>query len=373
MNDKTTDIKKIGWAEIELSNESLKNLNNLINYRDTILNNKKVQLINDNDFHNEVIKSTIRSVLRYSNQSRLFVKSLMGDLVKHNEVIKDFYLTPPYIIIHYPHDYNEKGNFHSDTLKYCKKSFTSWTPLNNYKMTYSALSILNSSHSSCIKIIYRLLDKIKLSQKISQVLKFFLIKQFDIIAKENFTYLWHSDLIHKGNFNISDKIHMALVTRITEKPLYYEPTVKISKIIDDKNLLAKENEVTFDDLSSKIFEICEIAKKNIDLINYASQLKEAINENFLKQLSFSLSIIAQRFQNNFSSNLDLISFLLAKENLVSLERFLIKFKNQDISKDIIKKIYEDKNLSYQETMIIKKFKNQSLKEAAYQKKIEWLD
>lgn len=373
MNNKTTKINKIGWAEIELSNESLKHLNNLINYRDKILNNKKIQFINNNYFHNEVIKSTIRSLLRYSNQSRFFLKSLMSDLVEHNEVIKDFYLTPPYIIIHNPHDYNEKGNFHSDTLKYCKKSFTSWTPLNNYKMTYSALSILNSSHSSYIKIIYRLLDKIKLSQKISQVSKLLLIKQVDIIVKENFTYLWHGDLIHKGNLNISDKIHMALVTRISEKPLYYEPTVKISKIINYKNLSAKDNEVTFDDLSSKIFEICEIAKKNINLINYANQLKETINENFLKQISFSLSIIAQRFQNKFSSNLDLISFLLSKENLVSLERFLTKFNNQDISKDIIKKIYDNKNLSYQETMIIKKFKDKRFKVAEYQKIIEWLD
>ena len=374
MNHKTNNIiNNTGWAEIELSNESLLKLNHLFNYSESILNKKTVKFLDNNDFHNEVTKSTIRSLLRYSNQSKIFVKSLIKDLVNHQEGIKDFYLTPPYIIIHKPKDYEEEGSFHSDTVKYCGKSFTSWTPINNYKMSYPALSILNKSHSIYIKIILKILNKIKLSKNISQICKFLQIKPLDLIVKKNFTYLWHSDLIHKGNLNTTDKIHVALVTRISEKPLYYEPTVKISEIINNDNLSNQKKEVTFDNLSSKIFEICEFAEKETDLIKCACHLKDITDKNLLKHISFALSIIAQRFQNNFSYNLDLISFLLTKENLVSLERFLIKSKDQEISKNIMKKFYEDENLSYQEAMVIKKLKNQNLNDVMHRKKIGWLE
>lgn len=374
MNDNTSSIiNNKGWAEIKLSNESLLKLNHLFSYSESILNNKTVKFLENDDFHNEVTKSTIRSLLRYSSQSKMFVKSLIKDLVNHQEGIKDFYLTPPYIIIHKPKDNKEKGIFHSDTVKYCGKSFTSWTPINNYKMSYPALSILDKSHSFYSKIIFKILNKTKLSKNIAQIFQFLKIKPLDLIVKKNFTYLWHSDLIHKGNLNTTDKTHIALVTRISEKPLYYEPTVKISEIIDNENLSNKKEEITFENLSSKIFEICEFAEKEVDLIKYACHLRDITDKNLLKHISFALSIIAQRFQNNFSYNLDFISFLLSKENLVSLERFLTKSKDQEISKNIIKNFYENKNLSYQETMIIKKLKNQNLNDAIHQKKIGWLD
>ena len=375
MNNQISDnINKLGWAEIELSNESTFKLNNLINYIETILNNNKLNFLKNNDFHNEVLKSTIRSLARYSSESKIFVKSLINDLLNHQEGIKDFYLTPPYVIIHLPKDYSEQGTFHNDTVKYCGNSFTSWTPINNYKMNFPALSIINKSHSFYIKMIFKIMNKIKLSKKINQIFKFLKIKPIDLIVKKNFSYLWHSDLIHKGNLNISDKIHMALVTRISKKPLYYEPTVKISEIIEDDNLSNKINEVAFDNLSSKIFEICKFAEKEIDLIKYAYHLRDTVDKNFLKHISFALSIISQRFQKNiFSYKLDLISFLVANENLISLERFLNKFKDQEISRDIIKKFYESKNLSYQETMIIKKFKKLNLDDVINQKKIGWLE
>jgi hypothetical protein len=68
----------------------------------------------------------------------------------------------------------------------------------------------------------------------------------------------------------------------------------------------------------------------------------------------------------------MISFILSKENLVSLERFLIKFKDQEISNEIIKSFF-DNDLSYQETLIIKKFKNQDLNNLDVKKNIRWLE
>ena len=85
-----------------------------------------------------------------------------------------------------------------------------------------------------------------------------------------------------------------------------------------------------------------------------------------------MSVLALRFNNSSSSNLDMISFILSKENLVSLERFLIKFKDQEISNEIIKSFF-DNDLSYQETLIIKKFKNQDLNNLDVKKNIRWLE
>lgn len=369
----SSTIKKIGWAEIDLSIESLKNLNELILYSDSISQNKKNVSFNKDYFQNEVKESAIKSILRYSNQSKIFVKSLIKDLVKHHPDIKDFYLTPPYIITHPPKELKEEGDYHSDTIKYCGKSYTSWTPINSYEINYSPLSIISKSHSLYLKVIYKILNKVKFSKNINQILKFLLIKPHDLIIKKTCTYLWHSDLTHKGNLNKTNKKHAALVTRISEKPLYYEPTVKISEIVNSSNLTNKEKQVTYNDLSAMIFKICEIAQKKKDLIKYSYNLRDATDKHLLKHVSFALSIIAQNYQNNFSSNLDLISFILAKENLVSLERFLNKFKDQDISRDIIKKLSIDRDLSYQETLIIKKFKNQSLDNVINQRKINWLE
>ena len=68
-----------------------------------------------------------------------------------------------------------------------------------------------------------------------------------------------------------------------------------------------------------------------------------------------------------------MSFIIAKENLVSLERFLLKFKNKDISNEVLNKFFIDKDLSYQEALIINKFKEKNLDNLKNQKKISWLD
>ena len=139
--------------------------------------------------------------------------------------------------------------------------YTSWTPINNYTMDYPALSIIDKSHTSYLKIIYKVLNKVKLSNYLEKVLKFLLTKPFDLFVKQNHTYLWDSDLIHKGNLNKTNKSNAALVLRISYKPLYYEPTLRISEIINNSNLISNKQQITFEDLSSVLFEICEIAKK----------------------------------------------------------------------------------------------------------------
>ena len=176
-----------------------------------------------------------------------------------------------------------------------------------------------------------------------------------------------------GNQNKTNKSHVALVVRVSEKPLYYEPTVKISEIIKIQNLTNYENNISYDQLTLKLFEMYKIAKRNTDIIKYSSNLKNTADNFFLKHLAFALSILAQKLNNNFSSNLDLMSFIIAKENLVSLERFLLKFKNKDISNEVLNKFFINKDLSYQEALIINKFKEQNLDNLKNQKKISWLD
>ena len=216
-------------------------------------------------------------------------------------------------------------------------------------------------------------EKYLLSNYLEKVLKFLLKKPVDLFVKQNHTYLWDSDLLHKGNLNKTNKSHTALVLRISHKPLYYEPTVKISEIINNSNLISNKQQVTFKDLSLVLFEICEIAKKKENFLDYFSDFRESTDKHFLKHISFSLSLLAQRFEGNFSSNLDLISFILSKENLVSLERFLIKFKDNSISEEIIRKFFNDENLSYQENLIVNKFKNKNLCDVQNQKIISWSD
>jgi hypothetical protein len=369
---KNNILENQGWVEIEFSSETINFLDNLISLNHSLDLEIKDKFSKEDSFQNEVAQAAKTSILRYSNQSKIFVKSMVKDLLQHHSFLSEYFITPPYIITHPANELREEGGYHSDTIKYCGKSYTSWTPINNYNMEYPPLALFNKSHSYILKIINKTLNKFKLSNNIEQVFKYLLIDRIDLSVKKNFTYLWHSDLIHKGNRNNTDKPHAALVTRISEKPLYYEPTERISEIINNQHLNNDENEINLNNLFTKIKDICEVANKNSNLINYSKNLKESIDRLLLKHISFSLSVLALRFNNSSSSNLDMISFILSKENLVSLERFLIKFKDQEISNEIIKSFF-DNDLSYQETLIIKKFKNQDLNNLDVKKNIRWLE
>jgi hypothetical protein len=364
-----------GWSELELSNKSKSKLKELTEYKEILINNLKDQLFDKNNLQTEIVKSTIRSILRYSDFSKFFTKSLLEDITVHYEKLKEFYVTPPYIIFHLPNDHSEMGRYHNDTIKFCGQSFTCWTSINNYPVTYCPLSIINKSHTGIIKIIYKILNKLKLSDKLEKVIKFFFIKPFELTPKKNFTYLWHSDLIHRGNLNKTEKPHIALVMRISERPLYYEPTLKIKEFLN--STIQHNDKITFDfnSISSEIFKICEYTikeKKFLNICKFSQNLKKKMDHNFLKYISFSLSIIAQRLNNELSSKLDLVSLILGKENLISLERFLNKSKNQNASYDILKELYMDQNLlSFQEIFIIKKYKKEDLSNMEHLTKISW--
>lgn len=369
---KNNILEKQGWVEIEFSNDTVFNLNNLISLNDSLDLEIKETFSNGDSLQNELAQATKTSILRYSNQSKSFVKSMVRDLLKHHPYLNDFFITPPYIITHPANELREEGGYHSDTIKYCGKSYTSWTPINNYIMEYPPLSLFSKSHLYIFKIANKILNKTKQSKNIENFFKFLFIDKINLNVKKDFTYLWHSDLIHKGNRNNTDKPHAALVTRISEKPLYYEPTEKISEITKNQYLSIDEGKIDLNDLFARIKEICEVADQNPNLIEYSRDLKENTNKLFLKYISFALSVLALRFNNNSSSNLDMISFILSKENLVSLERFLLKFKDQEISNEIINSFF-DKDLSYQEDLIIKKFRNQDLNNLEDKKNIRWLE
>ena len=366
-----------GWTEIKLSKNSLENLNELVSYRHSITDDLNDRIVNKDDFQVEIIKSAIRSLIRYSYQSKYFVKAMVEDLVDYSPDLNNFYITPPYLITHLPNDMHEKGEFHNDTLKHCGRSYTSWTPINNFEMSYAPLSMLNKSHVNYLKIVYKILNKVGMIHRLKKITKFLFIKPFALIPNKDSTYFWHSDLIHRGNLNHMNKLHIALVTRISEKPLYYEPTIRISKMLDIKDFKNDKNNFTIDTISLILSDICAFAvkEKNINnLIRYSNDIKDNTDKNLIKYISFSLSILAQRFiKSDFSSSLDLMSFMLGKENLVSLERFLVKFKHKDVSNDIIKNFYLDTNLlSYQENFIIKKFKGEDIENIESFKKASWL-
>ena len=100
---------------------------------------------------------------------------------------------------------------------------------------------------------------------------------------------------------------------------------------------------------------------NDEAVKWINDVEKKINNlplNLRKHLSFSFSLIAQRLQVISDVNsLNLMSFLLGKENLVSLERFLNSCSDKN-SLDLYIKFFNKKlhMKSYQELILLKKIK-----------------
>ena len=112
MTDQTTNtIKKLGWAEIRLSNNSHTYLNQLVSFTENIIQNSSLKFSKSSSLQNEIVEVSMRAILRYSYDARIFVKYLIKDLVGCHPDIKDFYITPPYIIFHKSNEEREREDF----------------------------------------------------------------------------------------------------------------------------------------------------------------------------------------------------------------------------------------------------------------------
>jgi hypothetical protein len=284
------------------------------------------------DLEVEYLKSAVRSILRYSSEARHFARELFKDLTEKEPRYASFYVTPPYLIFHTPGDKLEVGTIHSDTIREGGEMFTCWTPVNAQQLTYPALSFFEGSHTLLPHFAYRIFRKLRIKAIAEETLLDLTgVNKLDLVPNRDSSYFWDSDLLHIGNENTGGVAHCAMVFRVSQDPLYYEPSAKCSDLINS-NLSDLPNPGV-GEVAGQIIAAAEIAKSAPNVLegNDATKKwvdsvyvqKSAHQERSAKYLSFAFALIAQRFPSHPLANAYyLMSFIYGKENLVGIERVL---------------------------------------------------
>lgn len=362
-----------GWLEIENKNEVEKCHKLITTLKDKTVDHVikaiKKGLKNDtfNSFeYEQLLKATFRSVLRYSKESNNWQTSFIKALSDNYSTLPNLYYSQPYILFHLINDVSEAGGIHSDRIKECGLSYTCWTPINSQILNYIPISLYEGSHKLTGQALYRLINRCQLNKETSSFLlnNFSRNKTINLKTKKTESYVWNSDLLHIGNFNSGNIIHSALTFKLSNKPAYYEPSRIGSNL---KKVNVNHENQDFDELLSFILKIVEnirqfsgqFCKPDKDLINFIEKfykIKSKLTNTNIKSISFSLSLLAQRTEDNENARkYDLVSFLFGKENLVALERYLNYVKNTHGSLEIIDFLKKQTNFdSYQEKVLLSK-------------------
>jgi len=352
-------VNKNGWHQSLLTPKQMLSINSSSNYLFKLHEELLIEAKEDNQ--TELFKCCIRSVFRNSKNARIFAKEIALHALSQDLSLKGFYITKPYLLYHLPDDKKEEGHFHTDYLKGVGFSMTSWTSLDNYRLIYPPITLINRSHSQLGNLLYRLIRRFKITDR--QYIKIYKLlkkKSIDIKPEANNTFIWDSNLIHKGNLNTGSKAHFAVAIRITELPLYYEPSIKIKDLLNDKHILPKNKVIDCRKLYSYANNwLNKIINHSGTIYNFVDKFYETsrneIREEYLESLGFAFSIFAQRYPNQpYSLKCDLFSYLISLDNIVSLERFLISLRKYEQKKILVKiSEYRDFN-SYQENFILRK-------------------
>lgn len=274
----------------------------------------------------EIKKSFLRGIFRYDPGTERLLQQIISSLkTKHPRSANLSYYTRMYPIIHLGGDSSEVGPFHMDQVGK-QRLFTCWTPLTKYH--YSGLSYLKFGG------LWFLKKKLVKSIKNPSVQ--------NLPTEQAKSLIWGGGFVHKGNLNTSSKISSALVIRITDEPLTYEPA---------RNLKKDSVSVTSGEVNYNQNEMLAIFSEFQELINFGMTLSTGITKNNIlekcsvylndhpkyknQSVSFALSILAQRFierSDLFSEDLknipnlpyvlDILSLLTGSENLISFYRTL---------------------------------------------------
>ena len=366
--------KPNGWNEFSLTNEVgeaheslIKLTSSLVLELDQIDKNNTFSV--DSKFLKlETLKSSVRSIIRYSSEARLFASKLATMFIKIDNRLANYYLTPPYLMYHLPNDQSEVSPIHDDQIKECQNMFTSWTALNNRQIKHASISLFNFSHTymrSLTDKIYQKLNGSYIFPRDTLLKKLGCIK-YDLIPQEKCSYVWSSKLLHQGNLNLDIEPHCALVFRLSQFPLYYEPAIKCSEIAGEEHF--DKEAVSLMNILNALTPLLSLGlsapllnRFNNDSIKWIDNIEKKIDNmpfDLKKYLSFAFSLIAQRLQAVSDVNsFNLMSFLLGKENLVSLEKFLNSCSDKN-SLDLYIKFFNKKSpmKSYQELILLKKIK-----------------
>jgi hypothetical protein len=166
-----------------------------------------------------------------------------------------------------------------------------------------------------------------------------------------------------GNLNSSENYHCALVIKITEKPLYLEPSVKCKDLIQRTNLKSIEFNLLdmYKNLSKHIENIEKMSLESLNIEEFISNVydyRKLIDLGTRRALSFTLSEVASRCPNQPSSNyFDLASYMVEKENIIGLERHLRKCNDKKVVLRVFNKLSKfEKFNTYQEFTLFNKLK-----------------
>lgn len=314
-------------------------------------------------YKDEVAKGCIRSCLRFSSEATEFTKLLTQGMLEEKPEYLKYYVTMPYILFHLPNDKLERGSIHTDRIKECQDSVTVWTPINTFKNSYPAISLFPRSHSLWVNALYRIARKFFQHVKPEDILKQINIKRLDLYPDVSSSYIWDSNLLHVGNLNSTENHHCALVFRISERPLYYEPSIQCRDLIKLTNLRSIDFNFLelYENLSKHIEHIERRSVEALNLEEFISSIYEyrkSIDSETRRALSFTLSLVAQRLVDMPSASyFDLASYMVGKENIVGLERYLHKYSEDKEIEKLFNKLSEFEQFdTYQEFTLLNKFK-----------------
>jgi len=158
----------------------------------------------------EIRKAVLRSELRYSSTGIKLSSALASAVIEKigNRQESKFH-TLLYPIIHLPGDKAEEGGFHTDQIDRIKLR-TGWVSITHYK--YIPLRF----------IPFGLLGEALSRRLLRHPIK--TVTGVPIRAVKGEVLTWRGGFYHRGNLNTSTEISCAVVIRITDTPLFLEPT-----------------------------------------------------------------------------------------------------------------------------------------------------
>jgi len=373
-----SDYQRKGWGELcflgpdQSAHNDVVGLSGRLTEEITnILQSKDSREGENESIHVEYLKGAVRSIIRYSPSGRIFAKVVARNFIEKGKGHERWYITPPYIIFHLPNDLTEAGRVHSDSLPFCGEMFTSWTPINKRQIGYAALTLHESTHSKTFSTMYKIINTLKSFTPLHDVIqddfyfRLFGKKKIDLIPDKDKSFYWDSHLLHKGNLNIENESHLAMVFRISEKPLWYEPACTLKELIEDQvhpadnprlNDLLLEFQKA-EKLAENVpnFHIFDISYQN--WIQGILKNKLIFNQNTIKHLAFGLTLIGHANpKSNQSLAFYLISYLLAKESIVGFRRVIEMLSVGDRPKLIAFLVDAGCTFGYQDMMLLRSLK-----------------
>lgn len=168
----------------------------------------------NNFFEIEYKKCFARGFLRYHPSTVYLQKNILDNL--YQKELKNFSFTRFYPMIHLSQDVLEEGSYHYDQNDK-NSGQTIWTAISNYN--YNSLNVFDLNFFENKKI-NNLFIRLKIPNLFFSYIK----------AKQGDVFLWKTTLIHKGNFNNSNQISIALQMQKTD----FEATSDVHKLYSYK-------------------------------------------------------------------------------------------------------------------------------------------